>query len=439
LNWYLVHSLFGVERRAVVDRKSHFLLFIALAVLLSPATVVPAQQNGDVTVIIKSKSNPANPPTLLVMCDLACTWKLDGEEKGHIEAGKGVKISVESGQHMVEAATEDGVDAIKKPTKVNPTGQTMVNIELWPIRYARLADEQQAREAAAQTQDARLRAERNEQEEAVGFWIDPDTGLMWTKRDNGSSVGWKQALHYCRNLQLGGHADWRLPTIDELQRIYDSRINVPGRSSNGTALNWHIKGDIELTGNWELSSTTTTDELASALEFSVDVGKRLTYPLDSPFWDEGARALCVRMTGGTALHEQEARERIAREEVDGVWTDPATGLMWTRKDKGNLNWKDAETYCQRLKLGGHTDWRLPSIDELEGIYEREIHVGPGNVEDTFECSSTWIWSSSRGDSSKQVLQFDFKHGGRFSGGTGKDWTVWSWRGDTGALCVRRAE
>ena len=105
-----------------LHRKPSALLLIVTALLTSGAAV-HAQQGGDVTVIIKAKSKPAALPTLLVMCDLACDWKLDGEVKGQIDAEGSAKVKVEPGQHMVEATTEDGVDQVKQPSIVKPTGR----------------------------------------------------------------------------------------------------------------------------------------------------------------------------------------------------------------------------------------------------------------------------------------------------------------------------
>jgi hypothetical protein len=54
-----------------------------------------------------------------------------------------------------------------------------------------------------------------------------------------------------------------------------------------------------------------------------------------------------------------------------TWTDPATSLMWTMRDNGsNVNWSEATLYCQTLSLGGRAVWRLPNIDELQGIYDQ---------------------------------------------------------------------
>ena len=39
--------------------------------------------------------------------------------------------------------------------------------------------------------------------------------IMWQKDDNGKEVTYEQAQEYCKNLQLGGHTDWRLPNPDE--------------------------------------------------------------------------------------------------------------------------------------------------------------------------------------------------------------------------------
>jgi len=49
-----------------------------------------------------------------------------------------------------------------------------------------------------------------------GTITDTDRQLMWQKGDNGNEVTFEHAQGYCRNLRLGGHADWRLPKPDEL-------------------------------------------------------------------------------------------------------------------------------------------------------------------------------------------------------------------------------
>ena len=54
-----------------------------------------------------------------------------------------------------------------------------------------------------------------------GVYLDPQTRLMWTIEDNGSDICWKQANAYAKRLRLGGYSDWRLPTIEELEKLCD--------------------------------------------------------------------------------------------------------------------------------------------------------------------------------------------------------------------------
>jgi hypothetical protein len=112
-------------------------------------------------------ARPAS-PTLLVLCDLACNWKLDGEAKGRIEAGGSVKVNVTLGQHIVASATMDGLDKVENEIEVKIVGQIIVRLVLQPVRDARLKAEQEAKDKAAQetrdrtAQEAKDKAARDE-------------------------------------------------------------------------------------------------------------------------------------------------------------------------------------------------------------------------------------------------------------------------------------
>ncbi|MCK9464119.1 MAG: DUF1566 domain-containing protein, partial [Proteobacteria bacterium] len=55
-------------------------------------------------------------------------------------------------------------------------------------------------------------------------------------------------------------------------------------------------------------------------------------------------------------------------ECDGGQLDPATNLCWQNPPPDDkLNWEAAKAYCDGLSLGGHDDWRLPKIHELNSI------------------------------------------------------------------------
>lgn len=120
-------------------------------------------------------------------------------------------------------------------------------------------------------------------------WTDPATSLMWTKKDNSSDVTWQQATDYCRNLQLAGHSDWRLPSIDELQGIYDANANVIG--ANGYS--YYVKGNLQLSGWWQWSNSQGNASGEAWFYNFINV-KRISYRFGN---SNQLRALCVRYSG----------------------------------------------------------------------------------------------------------------------------------------------
>jgi hypothetical protein len=52
---------------------------------------------------------------------------------------------------------------------------------------------------------------------------------------------------------------------------------------------------------------------------------------------------------------------------DGTVED-ARGLLWQKADSGTvLNWTNAKGYCANLNLGAKSDWRMPTVAELQGL------------------------------------------------------------------------
>jgi uncharacterized protein DUF1566 len=112
------------------------------------------------------------------------------------------------------------------------------------------------------------------------------------------------------------------------------------------------------------------------------------------------------------------------------WIDPATHLMWTSADNGSgLSWLQAQRYCRDLTVGGFHNWKLPSIDDLQGL------VGAGGSESTYRIKAPikltgWQWSSTPGKQDGEGWTLDFGDGGRASVAAGDS-------GLNRALCVRR--
>ncbi len=134
----------------------------------------------------------------------------------------------------------------------------------------------------------------------VGAWTDPATSLTWTKSDNGADVNWDQAKAYCSNLHLGGFSDWRLPTIDELEGIYDSSQRAPLSNPGCSNFQSKIKGGIALSscnGNvvagavWSSSLSESQNRHPWFFPFADPVPERGHI---NPYRPIYMRALCVR-------------------------------------------------------------------------------------------------------------------------------------------------
>jgi hypothetical protein len=90
--------------------------------------------------------------------------------------------------------------------------------------------------------------------------------------------------------------------------------------------------------------------------------------------------------------------------------------MWAARDNGHdINWVNAKSYCENYRGGGYTDWRMPTQDELAGLYDRANTYQPDckiNVHLTqlirLTCFTLWA-SEIRGDDS---VNFNFFNGNR---------------------------
>jgi len=92
--------------------------------------------------------------------------------------------------------------------------------------------------------------------------ISPDTGkkMFTTPTDASLTMKWKKAMEYAAGLDAHGHHDWRVPTIDELNVLWENR-------DKGA-----LKGTFNVTGSlpaaWYWSSTEDYNTTAWNQRFS---------------------------------------------------------------------------------------------------------------------------------------------------------------------------
>jgi hypothetical protein len=113
---------------------------------------------------------------------------------------------------------------------------------------------------------------------------------------------------------------------------------------------------------------------------------------------EIASALCAPVAPKVQVLEIPAGPRFDRTTglTDGdMVLDRTTGLVWSRENVpgGRMNWKDAQEACKKLTLGGHSDWRLPTLRELLTIVDYERH-DPAIDKEAFKCESAYYWTST---------------------------------------------
>jgi hypothetical protein len=249
---------------------------------------------------------------------LDCYWKLDGKPQGSLKSSDVKIVHSSFGEHLVQATSPDGFDEWRGVVSIGHSGQKAVEIklkELWQVRIEREeAEKKRLSEAdaerkrllqaeaelkrlteekrGAEAEAAKMRAEEAEAEhkrlvaEAEQkrqlqiqrvMWKSP-AGLLWSKMDNGEDLNWRQAQAYCANLSLAGQSRWRLPTIDELQRIYDP----VGRGT------YKAKGGIAINNGSYWSATREGAGKAWTFNF---IGSRYPRLVEDR---GGIRALCVR-------------------------------------------------------------------------------------------------------------------------------------------------
>jgi len=101
-----------------------------------------------------------------------------------------------------------------------------------------------------------------------GTVTDDLTGLMWTKDANISSQqGWTNATEYANSLNYGGHSDWRLPNLRELQSLMDYGNHGPALPSG------HPFTDAGGTGRYYWTSTTYANKTSSAWYVATGGGR----------------------------------------------------------------------------------------------------------------------------------------------------------------------
>jgi hypothetical protein len=110
--------------------------------------------------------------------------------------------------------------------------------------------------------------------------------------------------------------------------------------------------------------------------------------------------------------------------ANGTVLDTKTNLMWAARDDGNgLLEHDAKDYIENHRKGGYTDWRMPTMKELEMIYDRDMKNEYGyHVTKLIGITGEWVWGS---EGWGNMWVFDFSRGSPAVDDSGGD-RLWSY-------------
>lgn len=251
------------------------------------------------------------------------------------------------------------------------------------------------------------------QDNGDGTVRDLNTGLTWV-RARGEMVTWEAARADAARSRVGGHSDWRVPTIKELYSLIDFKGGFHLRAADSTPyldtrFFEFLYGD-EARGergidcqDWSATEYADTATEGGPKVFGVNFadgrikgyGKRLRDGRDTLKY--------VRYVRGNPAYGR----NDLRDNGDGTLTDRATGLMWARADSGRgMDWQAALAWVQQRNAGrylGYDDWRLPDAKELQSIvdYGRAPGVtGSAAISPLFEVTRLadgeypFFWSST---------------------------------------------
>ena len=208
------------------------------------------------------------------------------------------------------------------------------------------------------------------------------TGLIWEVDTDDGGIHDKDDLYtfseasdvfiaQLNNDNFGGYSDWRLPTIREL-------ISIVHYGEVEPAINTNYFPNTRPSRYWPSKGSGYYMDIAWIVSFW---GGRVY---------ETSEDYCrVRAVRGEQASSSFTDNR------NGTITDKTNGLMWMKETSDSqMSLEDALAYCESLTIAGYSDWRLPTIKELQSLVDygrKDPAIDTRFFPDT---SSSGYWSST---------------------------------------------
>lgn len=177
---------------------------------------------------------------------------------------------------------------------------------------------------------------------------DQVTGLTWQKNASTKPLAWSAARDECEKLELGDETDWRLPTRMELITILDY-------------------GKIDPSVDTTAFPGTKQDYYWSSTPIAGNPGYhfQVNFQRGFAFGESDAQKYYARCVRG--------KTKVPAEHYTvgtGYVLDNYTHLMWEYpRPDAESDFDGASSRCEGLEAASKTDWRLPSIAELQSLID----------------------------------------------------------------------
>ena len=192
-----------------------------------------------------------------------------------------------------------------------------------------------------------------------------------------TKIMWNEANKACLESTAYGLTEWRLPTKLEISRMYAQKSSLKG-----------------IKGYWYWSSSPDREHEYFRQAFDADK----LVPAN-----EKAKsfARCVHSNGVINLVD-----------ANGVWEYTLYGNDYQVMPddlQGEYRWEEAKNACETSSAYGHNDWYLPTIEDLNFMYDNKIALNMGGE---------WYWSSTpkKAGSNSYMYEKNFMEGQTYDTG-----------------------
>ena len=203
---------------------------------------------------------------------------------------------------------------------------------------------------------------------------DEETGIVWSPNINTNyySAGVAQIAQMCRESTNGGISQWRAPTIDELRTIL---VNSTDLYTGGACKVSDECSDIGDEVCYDSEICETGEKFESIFHDATFISsgtptEELNGEEISSVWFVNFGNGAIESYDGYELYPLPVIRCVKDESLPDIqfpYTDTESGLFWSSISREEFLKTGADDYCGSLNEGGYSDWRVPTMEELETL------------------------------------------------------------------------